>query len=102
MSDPLFFGLVELAETIRRREISSVEVTTGALARIKSWQPVINAFIELDEEGALQAARTADEELATRGPRGPLHGVPLAHKDIFDRSGSVVTGGSVLRRAYRA
>jgi aspartyl-tRNA(Asn)/glutamyl-tRNA(Gln) amidotransferase subunit A len=102
MSDPLFFGLVELAETIRRREISSVEVTTGVLARIKSWQPVINAFIELDEEGALQAARTADEELATRGPRGPLHGVPLAHKDIFDRSGSVVTGGSVLRRAYRA
>src|SRR5687767_15009148 len=93
--------LVAAAAAVRRRKASSVELTRACLARANEVQPRLNCFIAIDEEGALKAARKADRMLA-RGPRvGPLHGVPLAHKDMYYRAGKVSTCGSKILREYR-
>jgi aspartyl-tRNA(Asn)/glutamyl-tRNA(Gln) amidotransferase subunit A len=98
MSDLTLLDLTEIAEAIAMRRASSLEVTTACLARIKAWQPVINAFIRVDEESALRQAAERDAELAAGRHRGPLHGVPLAHKDLLYRKGRVTTGGSKILR----
>jgi aspartyl-tRNA(Asn)/glutamyl-tRNA(Gln) amidotransferase subunit A len=98
MSDPTVLDLTEIAEAIAMRRASSVEVTKACLARIKAWQPEINAFIRLDEESALLQAAERDAESAAGRHRGPLHGVPLAHKDLLCRKGRITTGGSRILR----
>lgn len=103
MSDELAgLSLTEVAASIRRKNVSAVEVTRACLARIEAWQPRINCFIEVEPDAALAAARALDRELARRGPRGPLHGVPLAHKDLFYRRGKVCSAGSEIRRDWVA
>jgi aspartyl-tRNA(Asn)/glutamyl-tRNA(Gln) amidotransferase subunit A len=69
-------------------------VTRACLARVEQWQPKINCFIAVEAEEALKEARKLDRELKKSGPRGPLHGVPLAHKDVFYRQGKVCSAGS--------
>jgi aspartyl-tRNA(Asn)/glutamyl-tRNA(Gln) amidotransferase subunit A len=96
MAEPGELGLVELAEAIRCRRLSSREASEAALARAAAVQPVLNAFIAIDEAGALAAADAADEALARGEPVGPLHGVPLAHKDMFFRKGRVSGCGSAI------
>jgi aspartyl-tRNA(Asn)/glutamyl-tRNA(Gln) amidotransferase subunit A len=98
MSDLALRDLTEIAEAIAMRRASSVEVTKACLARIKAWQPELNAFIRLDEESALRQAAERDAELAQGRHRGLLHGVPLAHKDLFYRKGRITTGGSRILR----
>lgn len=98
MSDPADLSLIEAADAIASRKLSSVELTASAIERAKAWQPKINAFIALDEEAALAAAKRAD---AAR-PAGKLHGVPLAHKDMYYRKGRVATCGSAIRRDWKA
>jgi aspartyl-tRNA(Asn)/glutamyl-tRNA(Gln) amidotransferase subunit A len=98
MSDPALLDLNEIAVAIATRRVSSVEATQACLARIKAWQPAINAFIRIDEESALRQAAECDAELAAGRRRGPLHGVPLAHKDLLYREGKVTTGGSKILR----
>ena len=88
--------LVAIAEAIRTRQLSSLEVTQASVERLSAVQPQLNCVVEIDEEGALQAARRADEALAKGEPVGPLHGVPLAHKDMFYRAGRVSGCGSRL------
>lgn len=95
-------SLAEAVTSIRQRRISAVEMTSAAIARAKSSQNRLNAFIEIEEEQALLAARKADEALARGEPIGPLHGVPLAHKDMYDRKGFVTGCGSKIRGAHRA
>lgn len=90
-------SLVEVARLIRRKKLSALEVTRACLDRIEIWQPKLNCFIEVEAEEALAAARRLDRELARRGPRGPLHGVPLAHKDMFYREGKICSAGSKIR-----
>ncbi len=92
--------LVQAAEAIAARQVSSLEVVQACLARIDKQQSVLNAFIAVDGEQGLQAAREADAELARGRCRGPLHGVPLAHKDLFYRAGRVSTCGSKILRDY--
>src|SRR4029077_19075311 len=95
MSDELAaLTLTGLAERIRRRQVSALEATQACLARIRRWQPRINCFIGAEPVAALAQARRLDDELARRGPRGPLHGVPLAHKDLIYRRGKVCSAGS--------
>jgi aspartyl-tRNA(Asn)/glutamyl-tRNA(Gln) amidotransferase subunit A len=101
-ADPTLMSLAEAAAAIRARELSSVEATRAALARIERWQPRINCFIGLDAEGALKQAAALDAELARGHVRGALHGVPLAHKDMFYRAGRISTCGSEIRRHWRA
>ena len=95
MKEPLSgLTLAEVGKAIERREVTSRAATEAALVRISEVQPKINCFISLEADAALAAADHADEELANGRRRGPLHGVPLAHKDAFDRKGEVMTAGS--------
>jgi aspartyl-tRNA(Asn)/glutamyl-tRNA(Gln) amidotransferase subunit A len=101
-SDPALMTLAQAAQAIRARQLSSVEATQAALARIARWQPRLNCFIALDAEGALTQAAALDADLARGHIRGALHGVPLAHKDMFYRTGRISTCGSEIRRHWRA
>jgi aspartyl-tRNA(Asn)/glutamyl-tRNA(Gln) amidotransferase subunit A len=78
--------LVEVADAIRARRVTSREVVESSLTRIGEWQPRINAFAAVLADSALAAADRADAAVAAGGPLGPLHGVPLAHKDMFFRA----------------
>jgi aspartyl-tRNA(Asn)/glutamyl-tRNA(Gln) amidotransferase subunit A len=83
----------ELAQALRARKFSSVELTQASLDRIARAQDVLNVFITIDAEGALAAARAADATLA-KGEGGPLTGVPIAHKDVLMTAGLKTTCGS--------
>jgi aspartyl-tRNA(Asn)/glutamyl-tRNA(Gln) amidotransferase subunit A len=101
-TDPALMSLAEVASAIATKRLSSHEVTRALLHRIAQWQPRLNAFMEIESEAALKAADQADAELAKGESRGPLHGVPLAHKDMYYDAGKVVTCGSAIRRDFVA
>jgi aspartyl-tRNA(Asn)/glutamyl-tRNA(Gln) amidotransferase subunit A len=84
-----------LAELIRTGKASSVEVVQAHLDRIEATNPRINAIVTL-VDGALDAARAADDELASGGTVGPLHGVPCTVKDGFDTAGVLTQRGSPI------
>ena len=92
--------LIEAAAAIRDRRLSSREVVQAAIERIERLQPLLNAFISCDGDTALAAADRADAALARGDAVGSLHGVPVAHKDMFYRAGRIVTCGSRLRRDF--
>ncbi|MBI4206623.1 MAG: amidase [Betaproteobacteria bacterium] len=97
----LNLSLTEVASAIRRKKLSSVEVTRACLEHAARVQPKLNCFISLEADEALKAARKADQALKRGSKVGPLHGVPLAHKDMFYRAGKISTGGSKILREYR-
>lgn len=101
MSQIADWSLVATAQAIAARKVSAREVTQAALARIASRQSRLNAFVRVDEAGALAAAEAADTAQAAGVKLGPLHGVPLAHKDMFYRPGVTVTCGSAVRRHFK-
>ncbi len=101
MSDLLKMSLSEVAAAIRRKRVSSLEVTRACIERAKAVQPQVNCFIALEEEEALRAARAADRAVKRHAKLGRLHGVPLAHKDMFYRADRVCTGGSKVLQDYR-
>ncbi len=101
MTEIADWSLTKTAEAIAAREVSAREVTAAALTRIASRQPALNAFVRVDEEGARKAAAAADDALASGRKPGSLHGIPLAHKDMFYRPGVPVTCGSAIRRNFR-
>ncbi|MGA5702244.1 amidase [Peterkaempfera bronchialis] len=86
----------DLAARIRRRELSSREVVQAHLDRIAQANGAVNAIVTLDPEGALTAAAAADERTAHGEPLGPLHGLPIAHKDTHLTRGMRTTHGSPL------
>jgi aspartyl-tRNA(Asn)/glutamyl-tRNA(Gln) amidotransferase subunit A len=94
--------LCAIADAIAAKKITSVEATEACLARIKTWQPRTNAFLRVYRDKALAQARAMDAELAAGKRRGPLHGVPMAHKDMYYRKGELSTAGSAIRRDWRA
>ena len=98
--DTHLLSLVELADAIAARQLSAVEVMTASVARAERLQPVLNCFISLQAEAALESAAAADAALARGDAPGPLHGVPLAHKDMFYRAGHVTTCGSRIRKDF--
>src|SRR5437588_4486618 len=102
MSDPWELTLKDLAAAIRRRKVSSAEATKALLARIEAWQPKLNAFARVEAEDALKAARAADRALAAGKAKGPLHGVPLAHKDMYYVKGTLAEWGSTIRSGWMA
>jgi len=89
-----FTTILDTAEAMRVRRISSVELVTAALARIDQMNPALHAFTMVDHEGALAQARVLDHELARGGMPRPLHGVPVAIKDTVDVAGLATTGSS--------
>jgi aspartyl-tRNA(Asn)/glutamyl-tRNA(Gln) amidotransferase subunit A len=84
--------LAEASEAVRRKRVSPVELTEACLARIAEANPKLNAFITLSPDLALERARA----LAAERWRGPLHGIPVAVKDLFDTAGMRTTGGSAV------
>src|ERR1700761_8637445 len=101
-SGPALMSLVSVAKAIAEKKISSREVTQSCLDRIAQWQPRLNAFIAIEADAALAAADEADAALAKGAVKGVLHGVPLAHKDMYYDAGKVVTCGSKIRREFVA
>jgi aspartyl-tRNA(Asn)/glutamyl-tRNA(Gln) amidotransferase subunit A len=87
-------GVADLAEGIRERQFSSLEATTACLARLKSIGPKLNAVAQIDEAFAVAQAEAADALLAAGRMPGPLHGVPLAHKDMLFREGRISACGT--------
>ena len=87
---------VDLAARIRRRDVSAREVLEAHLARIARVNPAVNAIVTLVPEQARAWARAADERQARGEPLGPLHGLPVAHKDLVDTAGIRTTRGSPL------
>ena len=89
-------SLTEAAARIRARRVSASDLVEACLERAAAWQPAINCFLALDRGGARAAARAADAQCAAGAAVGPLHGVPLAHKDLFARAGRKLTAGSII------
>jgi aspartyl-tRNA(Asn)/glutamyl-tRNA(Gln) amidotransferase subunit A len=101
-AEPALLSLTEVAQAIAQKRLSSREVTKSCLDRIAQWQPRLNAFLAIEADEALAAADAADAALAKGNARGALHGVPLAHKDMYYDAGKIVTCGSKIRREFVA
>jgi amidase len=87
---------VELARRLRAKEISARELIEAHLRQIERWNPLVNAIVTLTADQALKSASDADERLARGEPVGPLHGLPVVHKDLFATRGVRTTKGSPI------
>jgi len=92
----LELNLTDLSWLIAGRQISSSEMVQAALARLDSLEGKLNAFITVLREQATAAAQQADDEIGRGNYRGPLHGVPVTIKDMFETAGVRTTGGSKI------
>lgn len=88
----------ELSQRVQRREISPIEITRECLSRIERLNPALNAFITVMADSALTQAREAEAEILRGEWRGPLHGIPLALKDLIDTAGVRTTAASALHK----
>jgi aspartyl-tRNA(Asn)/glutamyl-tRNA(Gln) amidotransferase subunit A len=103
MDDSLAFApLGELSAMLRRRDISPVELTAFFIERIEQYDPSLNAYIEVTAERARAQAHAAETLMASGHFLGPLHGIPLAFKDLIDVEGLPTKGGSILRNGHVA
>jgi aspartyl-tRNA(Asn)/glutamyl-tRNA(Gln) amidotransferase subunit A len=89
-------SVLETSELLRQGSVSPVELTNDCLARIEKLNPKLNAFITVTADAALAAARQAEAEIRRGDWRGPLHGIPLALKDLIDTAGVRTTAASLL------
>jgi aspartyl-tRNA(Asn)/glutamyl-tRNA(Gln) amidotransferase subunit A len=94
MADLCWTSLRDLARMIATKEVSPVEVVQAHLERIAARDSILKSFITVCPDAALEAARQAESELQAGGLRGPLHGVPIALKDLYNTAGVRTTGGS--------
>src|SRR5262245_19658016 len=94
MVELIWASMTDLARMIATKEVSPVEVVRAHLARIAALDERLRAYITVCPDAALEAARAAEQALTSGAPRGPLHGVPLALKDLFETAGVRTTGGS--------
>ncbi|HWW15769.1 MAG TPA: amidase [Candidatus Dormibacteraeota bacterium] len=86
----------ELAPRLRQKQVSPVELTGACLERIEKLNPLLNAFITVTADSALAEARAAEIEISRGEWRGPLHGIPIALKDLIDTAGTRTTAASRL------
>src|SRR5579864_5553235 len=93
-TDLAYAQIAEIAPRLERRELSPVELTQLCLERIEQLDPQVNAFISVLADSALDEARGAEREILSGKYRGPLHGIPIAHKDLIYTQGVRTTAGS--------
>jgi aspartyl-tRNA(Asn)/glutamyl-tRNA(Gln) amidotransferase subunit A len=93
---PALETIDELAPRLKRKEVSPLELTRACLDRIEKLNPSLNAFITVTADSALAEARAAESEIARGEWRGPLHGIPIAIKDLMDTAGTRTTAASAL------
>jgi len=98
MTDPASLTIAEAARAIQRRELSPTELTRACLDRIARLNPRLNAFVLVTAERALADAARAEEELRAGIYRGPLHGIPVGLKDLYDTAGIETAAGSAVLR----
>src|SRR2546428_7465815 len=89
-------SILEIAEQVKKRVVSPVELTRDCLQRIERLNSTLNAFITITAESARSQARQAEQDIQHGRWRGPLHGIPLALKDILDTAGVRTTAASAL------
>jgi Asp-tRNA(Asn)/Glu-tRNA(Gln) amidotransferase A subunit family amidase len=94
-NDLCFLPATELAAGIRRRDLSPVEVVNAYLERIEDRNPTINAYTLVLADKAMDAAREAEKAVMSGRPLGPLHGIPVAIKDLDDFAGAPTSMGSL-------
>src|SRR3989440_10483752 len=102
MIDPAFATVSELSPAFPRRALSPVDVVNVLLGRIEKLDPTLHAFIDVYAADARLAAEAADRAIRSGHSVGPLHGVPIALKDLIDLEGRVTTGGSMAWRDRRS
>src|SRR5215467_6915829 len=93
-SDPTKLSLSEASELVQAKKISPVELTQECLKRIERLNPKLNAFITITADSALAQAREAEAEIQSGQWKGPLHGIPIALKDLVDTAGVRTTAAS--------
>jgi Asp-tRNA(Asn)/Glu-tRNA(Gln) amidotransferase A subunit family amidase len=94
LEDVAFYTVPELADLVRRRKVSSVDLTQMYIARLKRYDPLLRFNITLTEDRALAQAREADSDIARGKYRGPLHGLPWGAKDLLAVKGYPTTWGA--------
>lgn len=97
MTDLAALSARAVAKSIRDKKVSSVEATKAAIQRLQACHELTNCIITLEADEALAAAKAADAAIANGSAKGPLAGVPLAHKDMFDRKGKIASWGAKIR-----
>jgi len=90
----VWFSIARMAELLGSRSVSPVELTEAYLSRIDRYQPLLNAYVTVTYERALEDARRAETELMAGNRRGPLQGIPIGLKDLIDTAGIRTTAGS--------
>jgi Asp-tRNA(Asn)/Glu-tRNA(Gln) amidotransferase A subunit family amidase len=100
MNDPTFFSAVEMAEQIAQKKISPVELAQAHLAKIERLNPRLNAFVHVEPEQVLIAARTAEAAVMAGKSFGPLHGVPVSIKSSIGVAGLRCESGTRLRSGF--
>jgi amidase len=100
MNDIIYASATQIAQAIRDKQISAVEVVQAHLDRIEQVNGVLNAVVQLCTDRALSEAKAADEALARGDSLGPLHGVPMTLKDSLDTEGIISTGGTKGRENF--
>jgi amidase len=101
MSNAHYWSINELSERLRRKEISPVEITRTMLERIYRLNPRFHAYVTVMDEQAMTRARIAEEEIYRGQWRGPLHGVPLALKDLCYTSDAPTTAGMSIYKDFQ-
>lgn len=92
--------LIEVAAKIQAKEVSPVEVAQSSLDRLAETEPLLTAFVTVTPELALEQAKLAEKEIADGNYRGPLHGIPLGVKDLYDTAGVKTTSSSAQREEH--
>jgi len=102
MNDLTFLSAFSMAEKIRKKQISPLELVAAHLGQIQKLNPKLNAFVQVDADRARQSARDAESAVMNHAPLGPLHGVPLSIKSSFSVEGLCCESGTRLRAGFIA
>src|SRR3954470_6599869 len=89
-------NLASVSALVKKREVSPVGLVQECLSRIDQYDAVLNSFIRVYAEQAMEQARDAEQEIMGGRWRGPLHGIPVAIKDLIDIKGEITTAASRL------